>query len=151
VEQEVVFESGERAAVHDWAEWVELEGGESLAEYAFGPLAGRPAVVRNELGAGSVHYCSARLDPAGFRTIVERLLGERGVRPLVEAPPGVEVCRRVSRRGSYLFLLNHSPREVEVELPQPGGFELIRRRELQGRIGLGPFEVAVLREGGAAG
>jgi glycosyl hydrolase family 42 (putative beta-galactosidase) len=32
-------------------------------------------------------------------------------------PAGVEACRRSSASGSYLFLLNHSEHEAEVELP----------------------------------
>jgi beta-galactosidase GanA len=54
-------------------------------------------------------------------------------------PPGVEACRRSSENGSYLFLLNHSEHEAEVELPPTAELVL-------GEIPLPPLGAAIVRE-----
>jgi beta-galactosidase len=145
-EERVEFDSGKTAPVHDWSEWLELEGAEPIARYVTGPLAGRPAVVRNRVGSGAVYYSSAWLDATGTSAIVERACAEAGVNPVVVVPPNVEACRRRGERASYLFLLNHGDDEVVVELEREGSFELVRASEVGTRLSLGPLEVAVVRE-----
>src|SRR5207248_2056116 len=39
-----------------WAEWLTADTGTALAEIASGPLAGIPAIVRNDYGAGTAWY-----------------------------------------------------------------------------------------------
>ena len=67
---DVRFRSGEAGTARDWSEWLELDGGEVVAEYASGPLAGRRAAVRNRVDDGSVLYVSARLDEQALARIV---------------------------------------------------------------------------------
>ena len=56
----------------------------------------------------------------------------------------MEACRRSSASASYLFLLNHTEHEVDVELPD--GAELVL-----GEVPLEPLGVAVVREQPADG
>jgi beta-galactosidase len=116
------------------------------ATYAAGPLEGRPAVTRNELGAGVVYYCSAGLDRAGMSLLLERARADAGVEPLLHAPDGVEVCRRAAEDRSYLFVLNHTDGDVEIEMPSEETFHLLGDGEVGGTLPLGPLGVAVLRE-----
>jgi beta-galactosidase len=131
--------SGESAVARDWSEWLEPDGGEPVAHYSSGVLAGRPAVIRNTVDAGTVYYCSAGLDATGLASIVRSACKDAAVHPVADVPTGVEACRRSSESGSYLFLLNHTEREVYVELP--GTAELVL-----GMIPLEPLGVAVVRE-----
>jgi beta-galactosidase len=125
----VTFAGGEQAVARDWSEWLELDGGEPIAHYASGVLAGRPAVVRNSIERGVAYYCSAGLDADGLRTLARAAWEDAGVRPLADAPAGVEICRR----GPFLFLLNHTDEPVEVTL---------------GPTRLEPLGVAIVREPG---
>jgi beta-galactosidase len=142
---EVRFASGEEAMARDWSEWLELEGGAVICEYAAGALAGRPAVVRNRVGDGSVYYASGRLDRRALELLVERLAAEASVVPTLPVPAEVEVTRRDRDEASYLFLLNHADDPVEVELPEVGAVELLTQETLGGAIELGPLGVAVVR------
>lgn len=81
-----------------WSEWLEPEGGEPVASYTSGVLAGRPAAIRH-----------------------------------------TEEDGRSSENGSYLFLLNHTEHEAEVELPPTAELVL-------GENPLPPLGVAIVRE-----
>ena len=139
--EEVAVEhsSGVSSVARDWSEWLEPDGGEPVAFYRSGVLAGLPAVIRNSVGAGVAYYCSAGLDATGLASIVRAACEDAAVAPVADVPAGVEACRRSSASASYLFLLNHTEHEVDVELP--GTAELV-----VGKIPLEPLGVAVVRE-----
>jgi len=101
-----------------WAEEVLPAGAQVVAELDGGPLPGRPAVTRHLHGAGVATYVATRPDPGAMARLLAEACAAAGVggAPLA-APPGVEVVRR----GAALFLLNHTPQAVRVELP--GGAE----------------------------
>jgi beta-galactosidase len=146
---DVRFRSGEAGTARDWSEWLELEGGDVAAEYASGPLAGRPAVVRNRVDDGSVLYISARLDEHALARVVEALVDEASGTQTLRAPAGVEVCRRDAGDRAYFFLLNHTAEAVEVELPDAvDGVELLTRASVSDSVRLEPLGVAVCRLGG---
>jgi beta-galactosidase len=142
---EVRLGSGEIATARDWSEWLELEGADVVAEYASGPLAGRPAVVHNRVGGGSVYYVSGRFDRPALELLVERLAAEASVEPIFPAPAGVEVTRREGSDAAYLFVLNHTDAAVEVELPERTAVELLTQETLGDAVRLGPLGVAVVR------
>ena len=48
----VELSSGGSAIAREWSEWLELDGGDTIASYTSGVLAGRPAVIRNAVGDG---------------------------------------------------------------------------------------------------
>ena len=123
----------------EWSEWLELDGGDAIASYTSGVLAGRPAVIRNAADEGAAYYCSAGLDAAGLASIVAAACAEANVSAVADVPAGVEACRRSSESGSYLFLLNHTEHEVEVELPPTADLML-------GANPLAPLGVAIVRE-----
>jgi beta-galactosidase len=131
---------GERYSSELWSDWIELEGAEAVAVFEDGWLSGRPAVTRK----GSAWYLGTRLDAAGMDVLVAKLADETGVRPPLEAPPGVEVVRRQGEGRSFLFLLNHGAQEARVELD--GRYrDALSDDECSGALSLEPFGVAVLR------
>jgi len=99
-----------------WSESVALGTAAAVTRYRGGPLDGRPAITRNDLGQGRAHYISTRLSPAALGTLLTEFAARAGVRPVLgsAAPPGVEAIRRNGRRASYLFLLNHGDTPVVV-------------------------------------
>ena len=135
----VELSSGVAAIARDWSEWLEPDGGESVATYTSGVLAGRPAAIRHTVGDGVAYYCSAGLDAAGLGAIVASACEDAAVGPVADVPAGVEACRRTSEGASYLFLLNHTEHEAEVELPPTAELVL-------GENPLPPLGVAIVRE-----
>jgi beta-galactosidase len=128
-----------------WTELMEVTGAEVLASYAAGPLAGRPAVTRNDVGQGSAWYLSTQLDEAAHDQLIGGALAAAGLTPEVPGlPAGVEAVRRQRGSGqSWLFLLNHTTEPVVVPAH---GTELLSGTHAVGSVELPPGAVAVLRE-----
>jgi beta-galactosidase len=94
-----------------WAEWLTTDGAQPLAEFAHGPLAGIPALLRNEYGAGAAWYVATLPEAWTLARLLEMACAEAGVEPAHQGlPDGVEAVRR----GDLLFLLNHNDESLEI-------------------------------------
>ncbi|MCD0442933.1 beta-galactosidase [Glycomyces sp. A-F 0318] len=99
-----------------WSEHVRLDGAEAVAAFADGPDAGRPAVTRHRVGAGTAWYVATALDDAvddraaGLRELLAAVLDGAGV----ERPAGVPDRVEHVRRGPLSFLINHSDQDATV-------------------------------------
>ncbi|MFG1700043.1 beta-galactosidase [Nonomuraea sp. NPDC049309] len=131
-----------------WTELLAAEGADVVAAYASGDLAGLPAVTRHRHGDGLAWYVGTMPEPAALAALAERVLADAGVTGVLPAlPPGVEAVLR----GEVLFVLNHGPRTVRVELPGRAE-DLLTGAAAEGSVTLAPREVAALvPAGGAAG
>ncbi|GAB2920100.1 beta-galactosidase [Streptomyces mayteni] len=99
-----------------WSEDLEPADAETVAAYAEGELAGRPAITRARHGAGSAWYLSTLPEPAALADLLAAAAATAGVAPVLPAlPEGVEAVRR----GPLLFLLNHRAEGVTARLPAP--------------------------------
>jgi beta-galactosidase len=128
-----------------WTEWLHLTSAQAIASYVDGPLPGIPAVTENGYGEGTAFYVATRLEDAGTAAVVSRCLERAGVRPVTDAGSGVEVVRRHGDTHSWLFVLNHTDRPVEVPAT---GRELIGDADCSGSVAVPAGGVAVVREGG---
>jgi len=142
----VTFADGATFSADWWAESIHPTSARAVASYAGGDLAGRPAVLLNELGTGRVIYIGTRLEGTGLAATLQRAARVAGVAPVVTgAPEFVEATRRAGERASFLFLLNHcdgSPARLQVE---PGGIDLITGNPVDGPLELPPLGVAVVQ------
>ena len=91
-----------------WSDDLVLEGAEAVEHYIDGPAAGKPAVTRNAIGAGSAWYVSTRLDDSALEAFAVRVLDDAGVE-ITRPATDVEVVTRVAEDGArYRVVLNHS-------------------------------------------
>ncbi|MEO3755594.1 beta-galactosidase [Streptomyces sp. B6B3] len=136
----------------DWQDVIEPDGAEPLATYADGDLTGTPAATRHHHGAGTATYLGTSPDPDTLRRIVLDATAAAGVTPVLDTPDGVEATRRHTPDGTpLLFLLNHTPGEVTVRLPDdaPSALDLLATDDTTSTTGplrLAPYGAAVLRE-----
>jgi beta-galactosidase len=141
-DESIELSDGSRADA--WAEDLQTHGAEVLATFTHAPLAGLPAITRNRLGAGTVHYLATRLDPAALRTHLARIVAEAGITPdHPQAGDGVEIVRRYAGEGSYLFVFNHGDRPRSLTLT---GYDLLTASHVDGDTELAPATSLVLRE-----
>jgi beta-galactosidase len=143
----VILSNGESGTI--WSERLRTEGGEVVAAYADGPLAGLPAITRNAYGRGQAWYVSTCLGPRAHDRLIAGVLDDAGVVPAVPgAPAGLEAVRRHGDDGrSWLFVLNHTAAGVQVPV---SGLELLSGRRVAGQLGIAPGGVAVVRGDGAS-
>lgn len=87
------------------------EGAEVLARYEEDFYAGMPVLTCNRFGKGEAYYAAARSDAAFYEAFLGKICDEKQIRPVLITPDGVEA----TRRGDWLFLLNHTADSLEVE------------------------------------
>lgn len=143
---------GETVALDDggsadvWTEDLQLAGAQAVRTYVDGPVPGAPAVTRHSFGEGTAWYIATRTGPAATAAVLDRVVAEAGVSAAAPTVPGVEVVRRRSGAGSWLFVLNHTDDEAAVAA---GGVDLVSGDDVAGEVRVPAHGVAVVREAGA--
>ena len=123
---------------------VVADDAEVLLSYADGPLAGRVAATRRPVGGGVAWYIGTLPADDLLGLLLDRVVAEAGVAVTAEAPEGVEVVRRRSADGSWLFVLNHADADREVAV---SGHDLVSARDVGPALTLPARGAAVVREG----
>ena len=127
-----------------WSEDARCADAEPVLSYADGPLAGRPAAARREVGFGVAWYLGTLPDDETLGGLLGRVVAEAGVEPAAAAPRGVEVVRRRSDSGSWLFVLNHTGAPCEVAV---SGHDLVAGVDVGPLTTVAARTAAVVREG----
>jgi beta-galactosidase len=127
-----------------WSEDATATDAQVVTTYANGPLAGRPAVTRRDVDAGVAWYLGTLPDDASLGSLLDTVLRESGVESVVRTSPGVEVVRRRSDSGSWLFVLNHTDDACQVTA---SGHDLVSSTDVGPTLHLSPRTAAVVREG----
>ena len=96
------------------------EGAEALAFYENDFYAGMPVLTKNAFGYGFGYYVATRSDDAFYREYLGEICREAGIEPVMDAPDGIEVTRRVNKSGTFVFLLNHGEEAQVMAAPFAG-------------------------------
>jgi beta-galactosidase len=109
-------------------------------------LDGQIAITYNSYEAGGVYYVGAYLDERAQAKMLKYICKVKYVRPLMETPPGVEVCRRIRPDGEAIYILiNHRPEQKLVEIPWEAT-EHLSGFSGKGSLTIAPYGVAVLTQ-----
>ncbi|SME89160.1 beta-galactosidase [Paenibacillus barengoltzii] len=125
---------------------IHAEGAEVLAEYGSDFYQGMPVVTVNSFGKGRAYYVASSPDAAFLQGFLKNLCEEKGIQPLLDAPEGVEVARRVKDGKAFLFLLNHNEGPAEVEIGSEAYKDLLAQTEVSGTVQV-PGRGVVILEG----
>lgn len=139
-----VLKLSDGSTADGWAESVELRGAVSVADFTEFPLAGRPAVTRNEFGGGTAHYFATRFGEDSLKDHLERILDAAGIsKDHAAAGRGIEAVRRYAGERSYLFVLNHTGEAVDVDIH---GHDLLTDTAVDGSTVLAAGAALIVRE-----
>lgn len=136
----MVFDDGSSYEVGWMCDIIRLEGARVLASYRDGYYRNTPCVTENAYGAGTCFYVGARPEEAGVDRILQNATKVAGIKPVLSTPEGV----RATRRGPYVFLINHMEQDVRVELGKT--MENIFNGKLEENCLLKPNGYAVFRD-----
>jgi beta-galactosidase len=89
-------------------------------------------------------YVATMPDAVGVAWLIERACEAADVRGASGIPPGVELVRRGDGSADWLFILNHSPAEVEVPLERPG-VDILSGKQCADSVMLPPAGVTIVR------
>ncbi|MCT2591564.1 beta-galactosidase [Streptomyces sp. N2-109] len=146
--------AGHTGTANDWQDVIHLTGAETLATYTDGEQDGGPAATRHRFGSGTATYLGTSPDRETLRRLMLDCVTGAGVTPVMDTPESVEAVRRRGADGTdHLFLLNHAPEEVTVELAPAASkpHDLLApgaQAYEADRLVMPPYGAAVLREGG---
>ncbi|WP_028563276.1 beta-galactosidase [Paenibacillus pinihumi] len=125
---------------------IHSEGAEVLAEYGTDFYAGMPVATVNKFGKGKAYYIASSPDDAFLKGLVANLCADHGIKPIIEAPAGVEASVRTKNGEDLLFLLNHNAEAVKVN-PGEGTFlNMLTGETLQGELELPGRDVLILKK-----
>ncbi len=83
------------------------------AAFTSGRRAGHPALTARRAGRGVARYLATVPDEAGVQVVVDHVLADAGVAPVL---PGLPEHAEVARRGELVTVVNHGARRVDVPL-----------------------------------
>ncbi|MFH5186741.1 beta-galactosidase [Paenibacillus sp. TAB 01] len=128
-----------------WADIIRLEGAQALASFKQDFFAGSPAVTVHAFGQGKAYYVGTQGEAAFTSKLVGSILDELDLSAPLSAPSGVELTVRTGRDGSrYIFVLNHSAAQAELQLPEGSFNDLLSGSRFTGSLQLAPNGVAIL-------
>ncbi len=131
------------ASVSLWMEVLEPVGARPLAVYEEDFYAGRLAATIVERGRGRAVYVGVLAGRDFYGPLLDWLLPQLGIRPLLDTPEGVEAKARVGPKGHVLFLLNHNDRPARISLPVPAT-DIVTGERWAGERELGAREARIL-------
>jgi beta-galactosidase len=128
----------------EWSEDARVTDADVVLAYAGGPLTGRPAVTRRRVGDGQAWYLGTLPDDETLGSLLHDVTTAAGVGRVAEVPPGVEVVRRRAGERTWLFVLNHTTEDGDVEVT---GHDLVTDTAVGPVHRVAAGAVAVVREG----
>ncbi|MEC0138115.1 beta-galactosidase [Paenibacillus macerans] len=125
---------------------IHAEGAEVLAEYDADFYKGMPVLTVNRFGNGRAYYVASSPEASFLQGFLKNLCEEKGIKPLFEAPAGVETARRVKDGKAYLFLLNHNAEDAQVDIGANAKKELLSGETLTGTVTVPGRGVLILED-----
>ena len=128
-----------------WGELVHLEGAQALGVFDHDYYANQPALTIHKYGQGQACYLATQPDNELLARLTRHLCKLAQVAPVLSAPAGVEVTKRVLTDGREVyFLLNHSEQVQNVPLPDGQFVSLLDDKRVEKRIEIEPVDCVVL-------
>lgn len=125
---------------------IHLEGARSLAEYTTDFYAGMPAITQNTVGLGSTVYIGTQLEEKALYRVLQEVIDQVSILPLVEEPTNLEITHRVSEKGTYYFILNFTVLELSIPKEFIGDVDLITDRSLTATTILHKYDVLIVKK-----
>ncbi len=128
-----------------WGELLHLEGAQALGVFASDYYAHKPALTVNQFGKGHAYYIATQGSNDLLEKLTQQLCEQGNVLPVLEAPEGVEVTKRVQADGKTIyFLLNHTEQIQQVNLPAGNFTSLLDGKSCEGQVSVGAVNAVVL-------
>jgi beta-galactosidase len=105
-----------------------------------------PVLTRHSLGKGSAYYLGSDAEAAFLDDFYGSLAQTYGLQPALAVPEGVEVSVRYKDHQALLFVLNHHPETVEIDLGDRHFNDLLNREPVHTKLVIEGYGVHLLAE-----
>ncbi len=139
-----IFGCGTVGRGRNWAELLSPKEAEVLAQYKMGMYAGKPAATINSYGGGLAIYIGVFPDATFYSTLVDWLIKEKGVKPVLPPTRGLEAVERTGSAKRVVFALNHSNKMIRVALEKEY-YEILSGETVKDELKIDGLDVKVLK------
>ena len=122
------------------------EGAEVKARYASGFYSGTAAVTARYYGHGQTWYFGTKSDDAAFDRLMDEVVRESGVRPLIHELTRLEIACREKDGQRFWFVLNFTAEPQPLPRALVGMLDLLSSETVTEQIELPPYGVLLLEE-----
>lgn len=126
------------------ADLLHAESAAVLARYGEDFYAGMPVVTRNTFGNGDAYYLASDLEDSFLAQFYGDIAQKHGITPPFAAPDGVEVSLRYKDDKPIIFVLNHQPESVTIQLDKNGYRNLLNQQLTDDTLTLEKYDAAIL-------
>jgi beta-galactosidase len=137
--------SGDYTCSH-LADLLHTEGAEVLATYGEDFYAGMPVLTKNTFGQGSAYYIASQPEDDFLDNFYPKILAKHGIKSPFSPPPNVEIAVRYKNNRPILFVLNHNPHPVTVDLNKQSFQDLLSNEVVSQTVALDGYGVRILVE-----
>ncbi len=125
---------------------IHAETAEVLATYKCDFYEGRPALTVNKFGDGKAYYIAFRSDFDFLSDFYKQLIKDLNISKVLdtELPEGVTAQKRSDGENDYIFIMNFSPEERKVILPDESFTDMLEGNKVEGEITLPGYGVRIL-------
>ena len=125
---------------------IHAETAEVLATYKCDFYEGRPALTVNKFGDGKAYYIAFRSGLDFLSDFYKQLIKDLNISRVLdtELPEGVTAQKRSDGENDYIFIMNFSPEEKKVKLPEGSFIDLLDGNKVEGEITLSGYGVRIL-------
>ncbi len=123
------------------------ETAEVLATYKEDFYAGRPALTVNKFGKGEAYYIASRNEERFLNDFYDTIINKLALGKILdmELPAGVTVQKRTDGENDYIFILNFTGDEQELNMKSVNELtDIFTGEEITGQIKLGAYGVKIL-------
>lgn len=127
-------------SAEQWIDVIRLEGAQAVTSHTADYYAGLPAITTHAFGAGRADYLGVKLPVEQMGLYLKTVLDELQIQPALQVPAGIEVVSR----ETTVFVLNHHPQTMTIDLPEHKK-DLLSGKDVAGQVELPAYGVLILQ------
>jgi len=135
-------EDGKQFECTFWADIIHTKNAKAVATFEQDYFAGNAAITQNQFDKGNAFYIGTVLDTTGMDWLLEHVCKTADVQ-YTSVPAGVELLHRTNGKSTWLFVLNHSGKNVTIPI-EGHGYDLLTGMDVNASVTLEPTGVAVI-------
>ncbi len=135
--------------IEKMCELIHAETAEVLGEYECDEFySGRPALTVNKFGKGKAYYIAFRNENEFQEDLYEGIINQLGIKTVLDTqlPEGVSVQKRTDGMSDFIFIMNFSSEEKEIDIGNPSYFDMLNETTVAGKITLDRYGLKILKK-----